>query len=138
MRGVSPWPFESRLLSSRTCAIHPFAASVRICGTPPVRYLIVKVMLLDVSLSVPPPYSPPGVPGLVTVTDTLPAVAMAEAGIAAVSCFPLTKVVAGLVPPQFTTALDAKLAPFTASVKLEPPAVALFGANCAIAGTTAG
>jgi hypothetical protein len=46
-------------------------------------------MLLEVSLFVllPPLYGPPGVllPGLVTVTATLPAVAMAEAGMATVS-----------------------------------------------------
>jgi hypothetical protein len=53
--------------------------------------LTVKVMLVEVSLFVlvPPPYGPPGVllPGLVTVTDIFPAVAMAEAGIATVNWF---------------------------------------------------
>ena len=56
-------------------------------------YLTVKFMALEVSLAVPPPpYGPPepGVPGLVTVTGTVPGVAMAVAGIAAISCFPVT------------------------------------------------
>jgi len=52
-------------------------------------YMIINGTLDEVSLIVlpPPPYGPPGVPlpGLVTVTITVPAVAMAEAGIATVS-----------------------------------------------------
>jgi hypothetical protein len=48
--------------------------------------LTVKSMVFDFSLVVPPPYWPPlGVPGLVTETDAVPAVAMSAAGIAAVS-----------------------------------------------------
>jgi hypothetical protein len=50
-------------------------------------------MLLEVSLFVllPPLYGPPGVllPGLVTVIGTVPAVVIADAGIAAVSWFPV-------------------------------------------------
>ena len=52
-------------------------------------------MLLEVSLIVllPPPYGPPGVllPGLVTVTATLPAAAMAEAAPKEASANPRAK-----------------------------------------------
>jgi hypothetical protein len=59
------------------------------CREALLRYMIVNGTLDEVSLIVlpPPPYGPPGVllPGLVTVTITVPAVATAEAGIATVS-----------------------------------------------------
>ena len=41
---------------------------------------MVKVMLLEVSADVPPPYMPPAVPGLVTVTVAVPAVATSASG----------------------------------------------------------
>jgi len=80
-------------------------------------------MALEVSLIVllPPPYGPPGVllPGLVTVTATLPAVAMAEAGIATVSWFMAGwAVLVCATPFQFTTALELKVLPLT--VKVNP------------------
>ena len=79
-------------------------------------------MLLEVSLMMllPPPYGPPGVllPGLVTVTVTVPAVAIAEAGIATVSWFMAGWVVACAAPLQLTTALVLKLLPLT--VKMKP------------------
>ena len=80
-------------------------------------------MLLEVSLFVvpPPPYGPPGVllPGLVTVTVTLPAAAMAEAGTATVSWFMARRAVLVCATPfQFTTALELKVVPLT--VKVNP------------------
>src|SRR6266851_4599242 len=96
-------------------------------------------MLLEVSLIVllPPPYGPPGVllPGLVTVTATLPAVAMAEAGIATVSWFMAGwAVLVCATPLQFTTALALKLLPLTVNMKPWPPALAVLGTICAITG----
>jgi hypothetical protein len=54
---------------------------------------------------------------LVTVTATVPAEAISEAGIAAVSCVALTKVVVCRALFQFTTASLVKFVPFTVSVK---------------------
>src|SRR5262245_24119930 len=88
-------------------------------------------MLLEVSLLVllPPPYGPPGVllPGLVTVTATVPAVAIAEAGIATVGGFMAGRVVACAPPFQFTTGLVLKLLPLTDKVKPGSPFFAVLG-----------
>jgi len=70
--------------------------------------LIVKFIGAEVSGSVPPPYSPPGVPGFVTVTGTVPEFMSADPGIAAVSWFALTCVVVWAAPLKFTAALLAK------------------------------
>ena len=95
--------------------------------------MIMKVMGLEVSAMVPPlPYKPvPAVAGLVTVTVTLPEVAMADAGIATVSWLLLTNVVLAVcaAPFQFTTAFAPKLLPLTVRVNALPPAVALGGLN---------
>jgi len=98
---------------------------------------MVKVMLFEVSGRVPPlPYMPvPEVPGLVTVIWTVAAVAMAEAGMAAVSWLPFTYVVACAAPLQFTIAFVLNLLPLTVRVNPGLPAVMLAGASCAIAGT---
>src|SRR4030095_4168029 len=71
---------------------------------------------------------PPGV-GFDTVTGIVPGVAMSLAGIAAVTRAALTKVVVRAAPFHCTTAPETKLPPLTVSVKLGPPAVALFGTN---------
>ena len=65
---------------------------------------------------------PPGVvlPGLVTVTVTLPAVATAEAGIGTVSWFAAGRVVPVCATPfQFTMALALKVLPLTVKVNLD-------------------
>jgi len=99
-------------------------------------------MVLEVLLGVlpPPPYGPPGVllPGLVTETVTVPALATSAAAIAAVSCCAVTWVVGRGAPFQFTTALLLKLLPLTVKVKAEAPAFALFGTIAVRTGTTAG
>ena len=77
-------------------------------------------------------------PGLVTETVTVPALAMSAAAIAAVSCCAVTWVVARCAPFQFTTALLLNLLPLTVKVKAEAPAVALFGTIAATTGTIAG
>jgi hypothetical protein len=68
---------------------------------------------------------PPGA-GLVTVTASMPVEAMLEAGMAAVNCVELTKVVA-TAPPKLTVEDALKFVPLTVSVKAAPPAAALFG-----------
>jgi hypothetical protein len=96
---------------------------------------MVKVMLLDVSAKVPPPYIPPAVPGFVTVTVTEPEVAMAEAGIEADTWVPTgPEVVVSAVPFQLMTALAARLVPLTVSVNAAPPAFVLSGVSVVIAG----
>lgn len=77
---------------------------------------------------------PPGV-GLVTVKLKVPPVAMSEAGIAAVSCVALIKVVARVFPLNFTVELLTKFVPFTAKVNAPPPAVALVGERVVMVGT---
>jgi len=73
-------------------------------------------------------------PGLVTVTLKLPAVAISEAGIAAVSCVALTNVVATAVPLKLTVEPLTKFVPFTVKMKAGPPAMALVGEMVVIVG----
>jgi hypothetical protein len=93
------------------------------CAPP---YLIVNITLLEVSLGVllPPPKAPPGVllPGLVTETCAVPAVAMSAAGIVTLSVFAVGWVVLGCGTAfQFTTAFPSKLLPMIIKVNSEPP-----------------
>jgi hypothetical protein len=69
----------------------------------------------------------------------MPAEAIRVAGTEAVSCVALTKVVASVVPFQFTVAPETKLVPFTVSVNAPPPGAADAGLRLemAIAGVTA-
>src|SRR5206468_3255993 len=69
---------------------------------------------------------PPGV-GVMTVTEAVPAVAMSAAGIAAVSCVALTKVVVRAAPFHCTVLPVTKPVPVAVSVKAAPPAVAVAG-----------
>jgi hypothetical protein len=77
---------------------------------------------------------PPGA-GLVTVTLNVPDVARSAARIAAVTCVPLTNVVARGEKLKFTTEVDTKPVPFTASVNAAPPSTAFNGEIVVIAGT---
>ena len=67
--------------------------------------------------------------GVATVIDTLPAVAMSAASIAAVICVALTNVVVRAAPFQRTVAPLTKFVPLTVSVNAGPPAVAVVGDN---------
>ena len=87
---------------------------------------MVKFIAAEVSGSVPPPYCPPGVPGFVTVTGTVPDFISAVPGIAAVSWFALMCMVVWGAPLKFTAAPLAKLLPLTVKVKAVP-AFALVG-----------
>jgi hypothetical protein len=88
--------------------------------------LIVNVFALEV----PPPGGT-----FTTVTEAVPAVWMSAAEIEAVSIVLLENVVLRPDPFQSTTELETKFEPFTVSVKLGPPAVALLGEIERIAGT---
>ena len=100
-----------------------------------------KLTAMEVAAVVPPlPYGPPvpATAGFVTVTGTVPEVAMAEAGMSAVSCLAVTNVVVKFVPFHFTIEPDAKLEPLTVKMNAGPPALVLSGDNSAITGTTPG
>ena len=75
--------------------------------------MMVKFIGDEVAAAVPPPYGPPGVPGLVTVTGTVPEAATADVGIVALTCVALTDVVVMAAPLKFTIALEPKFVPLT-------------------------
>jgi hypothetical protein len=77
---------------------------------------------------------PPGV-GVVTVTVTLPVVAISAAVIAAVICVPLTKVVVRGLPFHCTTDAASNPVPVTVKVKPAPPTVTVAGDKELTAGT---
>ena len=110
-----------------------------------------KFIGLEVSAAVPPPpmlvlgivpmpdiVPMPGLPGFVTVTGIVPALAMADAGIVAINWFGVKKVVVRCTPLKFTVAPDAKLLPLIVSVIPGPPACALSGESSMMDGTTPG
>ena len=72
--------------------------------------------------------------GLLTVTLKLPAVAISEAGMAAVSCVALTNVVARALPLKLTVEPLTKFVRFTVKMKAGPPAIALVGEMLVIVG----
>jgi hypothetical protein len=87
--------------------------------------LIVKVNGFDVP--------PPG-PGLTTVMLAVPAVAMSLAGMDAVSCEVLAKVVLRAEPFHLTVESFTKFEPLTDSVTDGPPAVVELGLRLVMAG----
>jgi hypothetical protein len=97
-----------------------------------------KVMGMDVAGEVPPPYIPPGVPGLVTVTGTLPEFAIAEFGTVAVSLVVPPEVVVMAVPLKFTTALPLKFVPVTIRENWPLPATTLGGFRLETVGVVPG
>jgi hypothetical protein len=98
----------------------------------------VKSIGVEVAAAVPPPYRPPGVPGLVTVTLAVLAVATALAGMVALTSVALSKVVVMGAPLKFTTAFELKFVPCTVSGNCELPAAVLGGVSWAIAGIVPG
>jgi hypothetical protein len=66
-------------------------------------------------------------PGLMTLTVTVPGVAMSLAGIEAVSCNALTKVVVRSAPFHLMVEPETKLDPLTVRGKPGPPALAIVG-----------
>ena len=69
---------------------------------------------------------PPGA-GVKTVIENVPAEAMSDAGIVAVNCVLLTKVVVRLAPLTRTTEAETKLLPVTVNVNPGLPEFALVG-----------
>ncbi len=63
---------------------------------------------------------------------------MAVAGIVAVSCPAVTRVVAWLAPFQLMTAFVEKLLPFTVNMNCGSPELAALGTNAAMVGLTPG
>ena len=115
----------------------PFTVSVN--PAPPARPLVGEsvvtvgngLLIVNVAAAdVPPPGA-----GFVTVIETVPAVAISAAVIAAVTCPPLTKVVVRGEPLKFTTDVEIRFVPFTIRENAAPPAVAEFGTNEVIVGT---
>lgn len=86
------------------------------------------VMVKFTAAEVPPP------DGFVTVTGTVAAMATAEAGIAAVSCVALTKVVVTAVPLKLTVEPLTKFLPVTASENAAEPATTLDGCSAVTTG----
>jgi hypothetical protein len=75
-------------------------------------------------------------PTVVTVTLTVPELAIPEAGTAAWSSVALTYVVDSAVPPQFTVEPEVKFVPVTVSVNAAPPAIAEAGEMLVSVGAT--
>ena len=86
------------------------------------RLLIVGegLLIVNVSAFVVPP---PGV-GLKTVTSAVPPFVKSEAGIVAVNCVALTKVVVRSLPFQRTFEVLTKFVPLTVKLMPAPPVVA--------------
>jgi hypothetical protein len=114
----------------------PFTVKVK--ADPPARADVGESELIDGNglltvneelADVPPPGA-----GFVTVTPSVPAVAISGAVIEAVTCVASTNVVVLGVPLKFTTEPETKPVPFTVSVKAEAPAIALVGESEVIAG----
>jgi len=84
--------------------------------------LFAAMMLKVAGRDVPPPGA-----GLVTVTCTVPAVAISAAEMAALIWLALTKVVVRALPFQFTIELLIKFDPFTIKLNAGPPEVMLVG-----------
>src|SRR6202021_615648 len=94
--------------------------------------VIVGVGLLIVNVAAPD-VPPPGA-GFVTVTFTVPPVAICAAVIAAVNCVEPTNVVVAAEPLRFTVAPFTNAVPLTVSVNAAPPAAALVGERMEIVG----
>ena len=67
--------------------------------------------------------------GLVTVTQAVVGTARLEAGIDAVSCEPLTKVVGSELPFHLTSEPVTKPVPLTVSTKPDPPGAVVMGTS---------
>src|SRR5215471_19289083 len=130
-------------LAPFTCTVAPLTKfvpfTVKVNAAPPAvallgeRLLMVGTGLLTVKVAAAD-VPPPGV-GFVTFTESVPAVAMSLAGMLAVTCVALTKVVVRLLPLTWTVAPLAKLVPLTVNVNAAPPAVALLGERLLMVGT---
>lgn len=112
---TKPVPFTVRVKAAPPAVVLDGESDVIVKFEGP---LIVKVWAFDV---------PPLGAGFVTVTLAVPAAAISEARIAAVTWVLLTNVVVRLAPLNCTVAPLTKPVPFTVNVKPALPAVALAG-----------
>src|SRR5438309_1013735 len=114
---------------------------VRVKAAPPTLALEGESDVSDgagaVIVNVWAPEVPPSTPGIVTVTWAVPTAAMSEAGIAAVTCVGLTRVVVRAPPFQRTLAPMSNPVPVSVSVNPAPPAVALEGDSAVSVGPPA-
>lgn len=132
---VSAVPFQLTVAPERKLV--PF--TVRVNADPPsVAEVGLRLVMAGVGMLIGNAVAVDGVPLVfVTVMLALPPLAISAAGIAAVTCVPLTNVVVCGAPFQFTTAPVRKFVPFTVSVKPLPPAVAEFGLRVVMVGVGA-
>src|SRR5216683_212002 len=113
--------------------------TVRVNDGPPAVALVGEIEVIDgkglLIANVAAADAPPPGAGFVTVTLTVPPVAISAAVIAAVTCVALTNVVVFAAPLKLTTEVDAKFVPLTVSVNAAPPAGAPAGNKVVIVGT---
>src|SRR5207237_258983 len=130
-------PFQRTLVP--VTKLLPFR--VRVKAAPPTLALEGESDVSDgagvVIVNVWAPEVPPSTPGIVTVTWAVPTAAMSEAGIAAVTCVGLTRVVVRAPPFQRTLAPMSNPVPVSVSVNPAPPAVALEGDSAVSVGPPA-
>ncbi len=114
----------------------PFTVSVKAASVTDLlvgeMLVVVGVTLFTVNvcaLDVPPPGT-----GFVTVMLDVPAVVRSLAGMEAVSCVELIKVVVRAEPPKFTTEFVTKFVPLTVSVKTPSPTFLLVGEMLVVVG----
>ena len=110
---------ETKLLPV-TVSVNPGPPAVALDGEMPVNEGA-GLLTVNGRVLVPEPS------GLITPMARVPAEAMSLAGIAAVTCVPLTNVVVRFEPLTWTKAPFTKFEPLAVSVKAGPPAVALLG-----------
>jgi hypothetical protein len=126
---VSATPFHSTTVP----AMKLLPVSIRVNDAPPavaefgVREPNVGTGFGPVTVNVCPAEVPPPGVGLKTVTEAVPAVAISEAGTAAVNWVALTNVVVKATPFHCTTEPATKFVPAIVRVKAGPPAVAVVG-----------
>src|SRR5229473_779357 len=105
---------------------------------PPAVALVGEIEVIDgkglLIANVAAADAPPPGAGFVTVTLTVPPVAISAAVIAAVTCVALTNVVVFAAPLKSTTEVDTKFVPLRVSVNSAPPAVALVGESVVMTG----
>src|SRR5439155_661487 len=114
----------------------PFTVSVKAASVTDLlvgeMLVVVGITLFTVNvcaLDVPPPGT-----GFVTVMLNVPAVVRSLAGMEAVSCVELIKVVVRAEPPKFTTEFVTKFVPLTVSVKTPSPTFLLVGEMLVVVG----
>jgi hypothetical protein len=115
----------------------PFIVSVKVAS--PTFLLVGKILVVVgtglftvnvCAFEMPPPGA-----GFVTVILNVPAVVRSLAGIVAVNLMLLTNVVVRADPAKLTTDAETKFVPFTVSVRVAAPAVALTGEMLVVVGT---